>query len=384
MRIVEVPRGDFTEYWLTAVSHDDGSPAQAADRLYASIAEVLADRNILPVQEKLYGPLAAKDDVLATRRTRLLRAGLDASVPVTYIDGRPGERSLSAFGGVQLWGIARGASGAQSVTTLEGPVRGREVRGPGYRVACFSNVSAPASETARISTSAQIEGMFAGAEAALTSRGMGFEHVARTWIYMARLLEEYGDLNRIRTEFYRARGMSGRPGDRPFPASTGIQGTSDGERAVMDLVAADGPDVTIETVQRTRAQSAAFAYGSAFSRAATLRFGASRTLFVSGTASIDANGNSCHEGDRHAQVLETLRGVNAVLEGAGAAMKDIASATVFVKDRETYDMFLRVRSDLGATALELAFPFVPMLADVCRTELLFEIEAVVPLRGITP
>ncbi|MEI8255632.1 MAG: Rid family hydrolase [Deltaproteobacteria bacterium] len=383
MRIVELLRGEFTEYWLTAVAREPGSAAQAADRLYARIASALVERKIQPVQEKLYGPLAAKPGVLAARRAMLERAGLDASVPVTYIDGRPGEPSLAAFG-VQIWGIAAGASGVPRVATLEGPAAGREVRGPGFRLACFSDLGATSSGREQAGSVAQVEGMLADAEAALTTQGLSFAHVARTWIYMARLLDDYADINRVRTDFYRARGMSGRPGDRPFPASTGIQGASGERRCVMDLLAADGAGVTIEPVQRSRVQDAAFAYGSAFSRATIVGFGGARTLLVSGTASIDAAGRTCHEGDREAQVVETLRSVSALLEDAGATMQDIASATVFAKDRETYDAFLRVTSGDRGAPYGLGFPFVPMLADVCRADLLFEMEAVVPLRGTKP
>lgn len=348
MRCVEVCRGPFSECWLTATA-EDGGPAEA----YGAIAAAMAERGIMALQEKVYGPLGARDDVMAARRARL---GAGAEVPCTYIDGRPG--STRDFGGVQIWGL-RG-SGIEVATVA----RGRELRGPGFRMVCLSAL--------RGKGGPPIEGMFAAADAALAALGLGFADVARTWIYLGHLLEGYADLNRVRTALYASHGIG--PGQRPFPASTGIQGTCDGAACVMDVLAAAGPEAGFEPILETARQGPAFAYGSSFSRGAVLRFGPSRTILASGTAAIDASGRSRHEGDREAQIADALLALGALLSQAGASLSAIASATVFVKDEATGEAVTRVTRLLGIPA----FPFVPMLADVCRPELLFEIEAVAP------
>jgi enamine deaminase RidA (YjgF/YER057c/UK114 family) len=56
-------------------------------------------------------------------------------------------------------------------------------------------------------------------------------------------------------------------------------------------------------------------------------------------------------------------------EGAGLA--DICAATVFVKRPEYAEVFRQVAADRGLADL----PAVCVVADVCREELLFEIDA---------
>jgi enamine deaminase RidA (YjgF/YER057c/UK114 family) len=388
IRTIEVEREGFVECWLTAGPAAGGAPRDglvvtdaadvvgAMDRLYAELAGAIGDR-LLPLQEKLYAPFFAREGVLAARSRRLREAGADPDVPCSFIEGRPGE---PGFCGVQLWGVIPRAADVrvESVATPTG-VRGRALRGPGFRVvalAAMGGLLASDAEDAHAGAhELALERMFADAQSALGALDLGFRDVARTWIYVADLLGDYPALNRVRTSFFGELGIDGRPGGRPFPASTGIQGAGGpGLACSMDLLAAEG--ISFTPLARTHRQGAAFAYGSAFSRAATLAYGGGRTLFVSGTASIDEQGRSRHEGDTEAQIVETLLAIAALLEAAGATLGDVASATVFVKRREVHDAFVRTCRLLGLPS----FPYMPMLADVCRPELLFEIEALVPLR----
>jgi enamine deaminase RidA (YjgF/YER057c/UK114 family) len=70
--------------------------------------------------------------------------------------------------------------------------------------------------------------------------------------------------------------------------------------------------------------------------------------------------------------------VASLLDQAQASLRDICAATIFVKNGEDADVFREVTSGLGLEP----FPAVCVVADVCREELLFEIdaEAVVPRR----
>lgn len=383
MRVVEVERDGFVECWLTANAAQGCAPDDACaamDRLYGELASAIGGR-VLPLQEKIYAPLSERERVLEIRHRRLREAGADPDVPCTFLEGRPGE---PGFYGVQLWGVIPRASDVQpvSVSTVETPIgiRGRALHGGDFRLVALSGarglVARDAEHTHPGESDLPLQRTFADAHAALGALGLGFRDVARTWIYVADLLGTYPALNRVRTSFFGALGIDGTASGGAFPASTGIQGTGGPDEAcTMDLLAAEG--CAFAPLARTHRQGAAFAYGSAFSRAATLAYGGGRTLFVSGTASIDERGRSRHEGDAEAQILETLLALGALLDDAGATLADVASATVFVKRREVHDAFVRTRRLLGLAS----FPYVPMLADVCRPELLFELEALVPLRA---
>jgi enamine deaminase RidA (YjgF/YER057c/UK114 family) len=96
-----------------------------------------------------------------------------------------------------------------------------------------------------------------------------------------------------------------------------------------------------------------------------------RCIFVSGTASIDEEGASTHPGDFEAQVRHTLEVGEALLEEAGAELKDVRQATAFVKHALDAPAFGRIASRTGLAGV----PTVGTVADICRDELLFELDA---------
>jgi enamine deaminase RidA (YjgF/YER057c/UK114 family) len=160
-----------------------------------------------------------------------------------------------------------------------------------------------------------------------------------------------------------------------FPASTGIQAQSADEECLMDLLAVDAaPDSGIEVrpVIRSGRQDQAFSYGSAFSRAMVLQHHGRKTMYISGTASIDGQGRSVHLEDPEAQCLDTLLSLAALLEDQGGGLGNIVQATVFCKTPAVVEAWRSVCRRLQLPAI----PGIELIADVCRAELLIEIEAV--------
>ena len=111
-----------------------------------------------------------------------------------------------------------------------------------------------------------------------------------------------------------------------------------------------------------------------------LAWGQDSIVFVSGTASI-THSESRHPGDPVAQTHETLNNIEALisstnlsrhgLSGFGSTLDGLGAARVYVKRSEDYPAILDVcTSRLGD------LPVVYTLADVCRPELLVEIEGV--------
>lgn len=364
----------FTDYRITATVEGAMPAGAAADDVFSQIASIMVARKIQPIQEKIYGLKRAKANVLSRRDSIYRQRGLDRTMPVTWIQGDPLQGC--DFVGVQVWGVAPN-DGEVCVATVENPTtgRGREWSGSGFKMLHLPSVRGTTDEGRLASGAAeQAQQMFTNVERGLVSLGMKYTDVVRTWIYSARLLDWYRELNSIRTGIYRKAGL-GVEGGPEFPASTGIMGHSDDEECVMDVLAlkSEGPESAQATaIRRSPRQDSSFCYGSSFSRGMTIEIEGRKTVHISGTASINTAGVSTYLGDAEHQSLETLMSISAILKEQGGTLSDIKSATLFCKTREAWEAWERVTRLLGIPSI----PKVCVIADVCRSDLLVEMEAV--------
>gem|GEM_PF-341059 len=372
-----VRRESFTEYHLTATVVGGGQQSSGgchADNLLIRVAAELAMRRIQPIQEKFYGRREVCADVLRHREQAYRRQSLDPAVPVTWVEGLPLEGS--DFVGVQIWGIVPHDDQC-GVQTVDNPVTGpgRLWTGRGFEMLHLPAVrGVRADGTLPAGAAVQADQMFTNVGEGLAAHGMAYTDVARTWIYSSRLLDWYGDLNRVRNAHYKPAGL-GVPGGPAFPASTGIQGRMGEEECMVDVLALRrGPAATVvaQPIRCSPRQDQSFNYGSAFSRGMVFDIEGRKTVHISGTASINTAGASTNLGNAEYQSLETLLCIAAILEEQGGSLHNITSATVFCKDVAAWEAWQRVSRLLQVPD----FPKVYVLADVCRDDLLVEMESV--------
>jgi enamine deaminase RidA (YjgF/YER057c/UK114 family) len=113
-----------------------------------------------------------------------------------------------------------------------------------------------------------------------------------------------------------------------------------------------------------------------FSRACLLNGSAGTNLFVSGTASIVGH-ETLHSGDVSAQTRETLTNIDALLDEANR----IVGSAHYALEGLKFKVYVRRVSDFAAiesvlsAALDSSTTIVYLQADVCREDLLVEIEA---------
>ena len=230
------------------------------------------------------------------------------------------------------------------------------------------------------SPAAQAQRAIHRADRLLRENGADYGSTVRTWFYLADILDWYDDFNKARSSVYRKFGLLPAPEDgRILPASTGIRAALPGGAACsMDLLAVLAPEDGAPAIQALHnpQQQEAYRYGSAFSRGAAIHAGGETLIELSGTAAIDEKGVSLYRDDVRAQVRCTLEKAAAVLSQAGAALSDLHAATLFVKHATDADVVL---DEMAAAGLSHV-PALCVEADVCRAELLFEIdaEAVIP------
>jgi enamine deaminase RidA (YjgF/YER057c/UK114 family) len=118
-------------------------------------------------------------------------------------------------------------------------------------------------------------------------------------------------------------------------------------------------------------QCPAPAYGSSFSRAMEISTNGGRQLFISGTASIAPGGKTMWVDDVRNQVDLTMEVVEAILQSRGFSFEDLARATAYFRRPAEAAVFAEWLAAKNLSRL----PVVSAQCDVCRDDLLFELEA---------
>jgi enamine deaminase RidA (YjgF/YER057c/UK114 family) len=211
---------------------------------------------------------------------------------------------------------------------------------------------------------------------------LGFVHIIRIWNYLPGINREAGGLERYRhfnearqRAFKSFRGLVN--GNVPAACALGLP--PGGLLAIYFLASAD-EGTAIESPRQIPAYDYPPQYGAfspTFSRATLTRAPAQPMLFVSGTASIVGH-RTVHAGNVLAQTRETLLNIRALVAEANR----VAGRQLFTAEQLKYKAYLRHPGDRQIVVDELrqtlrpAAPIVYLNADVCRAELLVEIEAV--------
>lgn len=280
--------------------------------------------------------------------------------PVTWVEqGRGGGQPVA---GIQIHAVA---GTPVTPVRLAGRVVGAVFEDAWARYAVLAGLRPPDSSGSRAAqASASLEVM----EAALAGAGMSFANVFRTWFYLDDILDWYGEFNQVRNDFFRQRSVF----EGLVPASTGVGGSnSAGTAVVADLLAVQPkrPEVRCFAVP-SPLQCPALEYGSSFSRAVELAVPGQRRLYVSGTASIHPDGRTAHVGDAAAQLTLTLEVVEAILRARGMDWSDTVRGIGYFKHMADAPLLDRWCAERKLSA----WPVIAAKNDICRDDLLFELE----------
>ena len=204
-----------------------------------------------------------------------------------------------------------------------------------------------------------------------TVNELGYPHLARIWNYLPEInvdtdgLERYRQFNSARRNALIAyrRELTGN-----VPAACAL-GSVTGSPLIVYFLASRHSATAVENPRQISAYEYPPQYGPkpAFSRASIL----GDILFISGTASIVGH-ETVHVGDVAAQTRESLANIEALL---GKAKRfSLASLAYKVYVRNNADLPIiqsRLHATLGSEA-----QVIYLQADICRLDLLVEIEAV--------
>jgi chorismate lyase/3-hydroxybenzoate synthase len=163
--------------------------------------------------------------------------------------------------------------------------------------------------------------------------------------------------------------------ERLLPTASAVG--HDGHDLVVHALAGDEGGVAVENPRQVPSYRYSRRFGPrppCFARATSVRRhdGRRATILVGGTASIRGE-DSAHAGDLRAQTLETFENLTALVRSAGArGLSDFESLRVYYVHPADHDAIRRLVADAfpGLTDVEY------VRADLCRPELLVEIEGV--------
>jgi chorismate lyase / 3-hydroxybenzoate synthase len=210
---------------------------------------------------------------------------------------------------------------------------------------------------------------------------LGYPHLLRIWNYLPDIHRDDDGLERYRRFSlgrHEAFVEAGRSIERDASAASAVGHR--GERAAVCLLAGRRRGVPVENPRQVSAWRYPAEHGPrgpTFARALVANQGHASQLFVSGTASITGH-ESRHEGDPGSQAHETIANLRAVIDEAQAR-------TGFRRDADkavAFKVYLRHADYRAAVESPLREAFGPqsallfLQADICRRELLLEIEAV--------
>lgn len=237
--------------------------------------------------------------------------------------------------------------------------------------------------------------------ALLKAGGARLDQVFRTWFYMGSIvaddqhhperMQRYKELNRARTVVFGdtkflTEHLYRDPGHDIYPASTGIGMGGLAVALSCTALITDRRDVYTLPLENPR-QTAAFAYGRhyspetpKFARAMAVIHDDRAAVYVSGTASITAS-ETVHPGDVAKQTEETLLNIATLIApenfaragfpGYGANLRQLAVVRAYIKHPQDYETVRRVCERQLA-----GVPVAYTIGDVCRDDLLVELEAV--------
>jgi len=320
----------------------------------------------------------------AVRRDELLAEVddfFDGDTPPTSIVAQAPDRAT----GLALEAAVRATDGATVVRRAIDGIRYTVVTGPGFREIHGAGIQ---SDPALEDPAARSRDAFARMDSILRREGLDFGHVIRQWAFIEGILDIHPDCPRGHQGYQafndmRALAYAGSAFPAGYPAATGIGQSCGG--VVLDFVALDAPAATILPLSNPR-QTDAHRYSEAqlvgesngplrakctprFERAKRIVLHGQESILVSGTAAIVGE-ESVAPGDVAAQTRTTLDNIAAVV---GA--RRLSRLRAYVKRAKDLATVRRICTEtLGA------IPAVYVQADICRDELLVEIEGALVTR----
>ena len=199
----------------------------------------------------------------------------------------------------------------------------------------------------------------------LRKADMKYSHLMRTWFFIEDILSWYDKFNHVRDSYCKDHKIL----THRLPASTGV-GARNSEAAALagsfTALKRKHAGISLETALSPM-QDPPSNYGSSFSRAIKIGTPECRKLYVSGTASIDKCGETVCVDDIRGQINFTMEVVSNILQNSNMGWNDVNRGIGYFKSPDYIPVFLKNWGNIN-------LPLILVKSDICRDNLLFEIE----------
>ena len=230
------------------------------------------------------------------------------------------------------------------------------------------------SSTSKANSYDQMAAEFAELDEYISGKGLSVElNTVRTWIYCKDVDNNYVGLVKARNDYFATRGMTR---ETHFITSTGIEGQCGDPHRLVRMDSLSFSDLKREQIQFLYALenlSPTAIYGVSFERGTRMIWGDRSQFYISGTASIDKEGNVLHIGDVRLQTRRMLENIRALLAEGGAELKDIKWGTLYLRDPHDAKIALE---EIARAGISEELPLVVLQAPVCRPTWLVEMECI--------
>lgn len=332
------------------------SNGETIEKTCRRVAGIMLNHSETPVHVLAFGDKRAE----SVARSELCKSLGRFEWPLTWIEGCGCNGEPVA--GMQ---VHMGTGEVHSIH-WKGQVVGSVFEGDGARQ-CVIGAIMP--EPGELNRGAQVELALETLQTIMEQVGFDLGDLVRTWFFLEDILSWYREFNLARTRVYSQ--IQFRTGS--MPASTGV-GAHNCFGSALALVSWAHRPLSLTSRARevgSPLQCPATSYGSSFSRAMEMCSDSGRHLFISGTASIAPAGETLWASSATRQVEVTMEVVESLLASRQMLFSDLVSATAYFRrpaDAQILKEWLRV-NNLSQ------LPVVLTQCDICRDDLLFEIEA---------
>lgn len=359
---------NYSKYYFTVDFMDIESDFDL-NEIYRILFTKLKENNLKIVYEKFFGKISYQRKWNKMRK-RILEENNIETAPSLYIEGLSVKGS--PMSGVQVYAVSIDETCINYIRNRQGYCIGTEIINKDRRVLHLleNTESIPDKEN-------EYNNILQDFEDTILQYNFVCTDIIRTWIYLYDINSYYQNFNKARRDFFTKVGINYMPNANNLPASTCIEGYGVNKTSCMQVYCIDkqNSDIEISRVYNEYQNEAAgdsYIYKPTFSRGIIVNYEDLVELQISGTASINKDGNTIYINNPYKQIEYTLKNIENILRKADMDFSDLCHVTCFFKEPQYYNMFESILKSNHITK----FPCNCVVGNVCRDDLLFEIDGI--------